>query len=633
MNRLHLLLLCLLFSYCSFAQQHIGGEPLSFSTTFQSTYKKSISTIKLNSPSKTELENVRKRSSAVPLFSIPIATDLDLKKDGNWIDLPNGNRIWQLQLTVPNAKGLIVFYDDFYLPKGSKLFVYAADKEQLLGAYTHQNNSKSERFLTGIIESENVVIEYYEPGLSKGKGRFHIPRVDYVLEETEAQTANDVGFGTANECQIDVNCSNNENIKQLQRSASRIMMVLEEGTGWCTGNLINNTASDGTPLLLSAYHCFDGYTPQFDWWRFDFNYEHVNCSNTSQEPDFQSVVGCELKAAWQDSDFALYEIARPIPSSFNVYFGAWNANSQVPTLTTMIHHPRGDVKKLTLTTNPAIIFAASIGWSNGVRTPSNHHFRVTMGEGGGYDIGSSGGALFNESQQIVGQLHGGFPDSICRSSTAYVGRLAISWEGGGTPETRLKDWLDSSNTGRLSLNGLENPFVSNTTQLQGNIQTPQGVMLPNVDILMDGMMSAQTDLAGNYLIDEVSVGESYSIRANKIGDPRNGASTRDLILIQKHVINVEPFTDIYQLIASDINRSQRISTFDLLELHKIILNRLSDFPDNTTWQFIPQPFEANVENFDFNFPEQATLEATETMSPLNFVGVKTGDVNGSVRVE
>jgi hypothetical protein len=54
--------------------------------------------------------------------------------------------------------------------------------------------------------------------------------------------------------------------------------------------------------------------------------------------------------------------------------------------------------------------------------------------------------LFDQNHRVIGQLHGGY--ASCTSKTAdWYGRLNVSWEGGGTPSTRLKDHLDPDNSG------------------------------------------------------------------------------------------------------------------------------------------------------------------------------------------
>lgn len=89
---------------------------------------------------------------------------------------------------------------------------------------------------------------------------------------------------------------------------------------------------------------------------------------------------------------------------------------------------------------------------------------------------SSGGPLFNNNRQIIGQVHGGNPADICTSNDhAFFGRFDISWTGGGTNATRLSNWLDPSNTGAMTTNtrgilSIQGPEVvcgSATYQLSG----------------------------------------------------------------------------------------------------------------------------------------------------------------------
>jgi len=630
-------LLCSI-SFFSTAQRKIEGIPLSFTKEFKTQFSHKISATKVSPPN---LPQQKKAAEDIRSVSIPIKTDLSLSNNGQWTNLSNGNRLWRLKIQSKDAKGIAILYDNFHLPQGSKLFVYGEDQKQVLGAYTQQNNTKSKRFFTGIIKGDNAIIEYYEPAAVKGKGHFRIFRVDYLYEKEvphsdhpfQQTSSSSFGFASSAKCQSDIVCSEGLGFDVIKRGVCRVMMVLEEGIGWCTGNVMNTSAQDGRPMILSAYHCYDGYTPMFDLWRFDFNYETKFCGQDRFEPSFQSVLGCELRSFWEQTDFLLVEVNQNIPENYNVYFNGWDNGETLPANATLIHHPRADVKKLTFDTDQPIIFGAAINWNNGIKTPANHHFRVTMDEGGAYQTGSSGGALFNGNRRIVGQLHGGLFDTLCRVSTAYFGRLHLSWEGGGAPESRLKDWLDPLETGDVRINGVDNPSVDEIASIQGQILTPDTTGISGVDILVDGEAMTQTDLAGNYLIENLSVGKNYEIEPNKNINSINGTSVQDLILIQKHNLNIEAFKSVYDIIAADVNNSKRISVMDLIELNKVILGRSTAFSNNTSWRFVPTSFETqgiDLINFDFEFPESVELRVQVNNNSINFTGIKIGDVNDSV---
>ena len=102
--------------------------------------------------------------------------------------------------------------------------------------------------------------------------------------------------------------------------------------------------------------------------------------------------------------------------------------------------------------------------------------------------------------------------------------------------------------------------------------------------------------------------------------------------ISKHILNVDLLNGPYKRIAADANRSGTITTLDLIQIRKLILNVITAFPNNTSWRFV----DAN-----YDFPE-STNPWYETFPELinennlagdildaDFVGVKIGDVNGS----
>ncbi|NJL77011.1 MAG: hypothetical protein HC892_20340 [Saprospiraceae bacterium] len=168
------------------AQESMGGFPLSFSAVFQEKYGAALPDVQtLNVPNVKNIEQEIAKNQTDRRISIPIACQFDLKNSGTWTEMPNGDRLWRLQLRAEAAKGLVVMYDHFYLPKGSKLYAYTPNRLQVFGAYTTKNNSTSQRFLTGILNDDAVVIEYYEPSAVRNQGSLRIFRIDYIFEAVE----------------------------------------------------------------------------------------------------------------------------------------------------------------------------------------------------------------------------------------------------------------------------------------------------------------------------------------------------------------------------------------------------------------------------------------------------------------
>jgi len=119
------------------------------------------------------------------------------------------------------------------------------------------------------------------------------------------------------------------------------------------------------------------------------------------------------------------------------------------------------------------------------------------------------------------------------------------------------------------------------------------------------------------------------VSLDKKDDYSNGITTFDMLLILKHILNIEQFDSPYKYIAADVNRNNSISTADLVAIRKVILGIESTFPTNTSWRFVDANYEFLDNNpLDEDFPETLTINLSNDIN-LNFVGVKVGDVNGT----
>ena len=168
----------------------------------------------------------------------------------------------------------------------------------------------------------------------------------------------------------------------------------------------------------------------------------------------------------------------------------------------------------------------------------------------------------------------------------------------------------------------------------GLITTEADEPVEGVEVSISGAMSESmnTTNTGSYEFDQIPMNHDYSVFPNKDVDPLNGVTTFDLILITKHILNVDRLDSPYQMIAADVNKSGTISTLDLIHLRKLILHVDREFRNNTSWRFIkadytfPDPSDPWKEDF----PEILNLNDLEKdMMTGDFIGVKIGDVNYS----
>jgi PKD repeat protein len=145
------------------------------------------------------------------------------------------------------------------------------------------------------------------------------------------------------------------------------------------------------------------------------------------------------------------------PASHNVYYAGWDRSGTAPTNQIGIHHPSGDIKKISFDDDPAsqANFGGAACW------------HIIDWEDGTTEPGSSGSPLFDQNHRIIGQLFGGSA-SCSNNVDDYYGRFDISWDGSSS-SNRLRDWLDPQNTGVNTVDGWDpnQPTVAVDAAAQG----------------------------------------------------------------------------------------------------------------------------------------------------------------------
>jgi len=392
------------------------------------------------------LQQDLKDGLALPFcFGYPFDVALSLANSGTWEDLPDGGRLWRLRIVCPGAFSVNLLFDSFYIPPGGRLWIYDDEGFSVLGPFTEENNKPSGKFATGLTRGQACTLEYYEPGGRKGQGRIRISRIVYGYRDVFSGPEKETlwkAFGDAGFCEVNVACEEGETWRAQARAVG--MVLVSGGTALCTGVLLNNVREDWTPYFLTANHCLDHGGVEF--WVVAFNYESPSCESKRVSME-QTISGASVTAADPVSDFALLKLSRRPPVSYGVYYAGWSALDTAPLRSVCIHHPRGDVKKISIDNDPAV--SAVYPWNP---WEVESHWKVEHWDTGSTEPGSSGAPLFDQNHRVVGQLTGGTA-SCTVDGADYFGKLALAWEGQGSPETRLKDWLDPDGTGTRVLDG------------------------------------------------------------------------------------------------------------------------------------------------------------------------------------
>lgn len=440
-----------IFSISVHAQISTNELPPSFSTTLFSVRSSDVIELPIPNVAEALHEDSLFADAGIPYrVGLPIAVNYNLQNSGVWQTVGDSMRVWRLQLRAPDAKALTVSYDKFWIPEGAKLFVYNIDKDFCIGAFTSINNKGTREnpvdFASGFVAGDNIVLEYYEP-IGSMSGIISIQSVVYVYKNVlvaQSNVTRGVTPGISLSCNVNINCPEGADWQKEKRA---VAAIYDSKGALCTGALINNTQSKD--YFLSANHCFTGYDAQgnnqMNQLIFYWNYESPDCSNTYiYNPP--SSAGAKLLANSADTDFALLEMTEKVKdiNGYIPYYLGWTRTSTAASWAVGIHHPQGDIKKISKDNNPVTNYASTISWAGGTITPPNTHWKVVF-DVGTAEGGSSGSPLLNPDHKVIGQLHGG--DSGCAPITKFYGRFDKSWDYGNVATRRLKDWLDPGNTG------------------------------------------------------------------------------------------------------------------------------------------------------------------------------------------
>lgn len=397
-------------------------------------------------------------------FAYEHTVDVNILEAADIQQLPNGDLLYQYAIHCPQALSVNVIFNEFELAKGTTMYLATRDQSSFAGAYTSINNNTHATLGTELVYGEDVFIEVREPAANAGKSKLRLSKVFHGYRDLDALV--EKAIGGSGSCHYDVNCPIGIGWEN-QRNATAILI---NGSSFCTGALVNNTSGGVIPYLLTANHC---YNSNINSWVFRFRWERAAAnticgtqnSSANNGPITMNVNGCTMRARFYGSDVLLVEMNSAPDPAWGVYYNGWDHSGVAATSAVAIHHPSGDVKKISFANTP-LTSGTFNSW------PADSHWHAIWNTGV-TEGGSSGSPLFDQNHRIVGQLHGG--NSICNGSdlSDEYGKFSVSWIGGGTSDSRLSDWLDPQQTGNNTLDGFDP--AGPTAITDAGISLPTGV--------------------------------------------------------------------------------------------------------------------------------------------------------------
>lgn len=327
-------------------------------------------------------------------------------------------------------------------------------------------------FYTNASHVDSIFFSDFQPGwhaelqiynAASGVTTIHYPvENDYVLSKDICEdclfkrvlwTYTPSSYVEAGSCQIQMGCPEAVNYLALGSSVCRITALIDGFMFFSTGVLVNNTANDGRPLLLTAEHNgLNFFNNSFSndqelaQWLFIFNLESSVCNGFSIPTNMVVYEGAGLLSRSFDrggttgSDFALLEINDSTFNASDHFFAGWTRSTTAPQNGTCIHHPGGAFKRISFYSN-----TPQLSVYDQQTTPM--HWRViwspsTSGHGT-TEPGSSGSPLFDQNNRITGILSGGFSSCEQLLSPDFYGVFYHQWDQNGSDSTQqLAPWLD-----------------------------------------------------------------------------------------------------------------------------------------------------------------------------------------------
>ncbi len=393
-------------------------------------------------------EDEERRNEIAPYrYGAVVPVDVGLEREGRWDTVDaTGELVWRVELASPGAYTLGLLFDEFRIPEGGEVFVYAPDGSTTLGAYTSANEQANGMLGIEPVRGDRLIVEYVQAPSASGTPRLHIESIvhDYrdVFALSAALEADPTPPQSAQRgpgCLVDINCAAGAPYQDIKRA----VIGLLRGGFVCSGSILNNSAKDGTPYMLTANHC-GGFTNG----TFLFNYERPGC-NSGSAPVTQTLSGAQLLYADGLIDSQLYLLNETPPAAFKPYYAGWSKGATQGAPAIGISHPAGLPKKIQIDYQAP--FGSTDGWT----------VTYDLGEIQG---GSSGSPLFNSFGRVLGPLCCGTAN--CGSSLASYGKLSRFWQ-----RYPIGQYLDPLGTVNNGIGGYD-PFSAAAVMYNGSGANP-----------------------------------------------------------------------------------------------------------------------------------------------------------------
>ncbi len=395
-------------------------------------------------------------------YGVKVPTRI-IRSDGE-TEERDGVVIWKTSARSAGAISLGLQLSNVALPPEAKMYIYNKTGTVVSGPVTSRHIFEGV-YVTDAIKGNEVIVEVIIPKESYKDFNLQVDNIIYGFRKISKHDGINIrGYDDSDDCNVDINCPAGNGWGD-ERDA--VALILNSGGELCSGALINNACQDLSSFFLTAQHCVTGENVAN--WSFRFNYDSPDPTTPdcrgSEPTSWLTYSGAVIRAEDGDSDFALLELNGSVIGQQTLALAGWDRGTGTPGSTTGIHHPNGDVKKISTDSNAPTI----TGFDGFGAVAGTEFFEVSWNTGITAE-GSSGSPLFNGTTgRIIGQLSGGTSFCNTPADPDWYGRFFTSWDGGGTDETRLSNWL--GNGAATTTNTVRSPHLTGPSVVCTSNQT------------------------------------------------------------------------------------------------------------------------------------------------------------------
>lgn len=368
--------------------------------------------------------------------------------------LADGIATWGMAFRSEGAKSMSLCLEDISLPAGGSLTVSDTLGETCAEVWV---GSDSSRAMTPTIFSDAIVLRYVGP--ARPRPRFSIVGANCGFR-TPAPSAwgnksTPGDYNSSASCEVPVACKEDiANVSTLRRGVCRLIL---NGRFFGTGTLVNNTAQDRAPLVVTAAHVVG--SSQLTACEALFGFEEPTCANARElyNRGTETIVGGTLAAFDAETDMAVIRLSQTPSLTSRPYWMGWSRTAVTPTdgNVVCVHHPYGDAKKISVSSTAAPN-ATYTGDQNatGGDFAANSHWFISRWTSGATEGGSSGAPLMTAGGKLIGSLTGGA--ATCRNPVQdYFWMFSKAWGASSDGYPALGAALDPGGMDPEALNGLD----------------------------------------------------------------------------------------------------------------------------------------------------------------------------------